>query len=291
MKKILLLTDFSEASRNALSFARLFFADTLADFHLLCAHPVELGSQQNPMLVVKAARSAYADQLTDVVSELRREATNDWHTFRSSSQPGKAFDIIEQAINAEGYDFVIIGPQPDDDDTIELFTNSATSLVRQLKANVLLVPVNARPRLIRQVVLAADFANLKNSKLLGPVKELVTLKGASLILLIIDMPGDDAIQLEQEAHIRQFLLPVEPTVARLKATSAKEGIDAYLNEHQVDLLVTIPQRESRTDALTGSRIIHSSAHTPPVPLLRLYDDGSNDLPKQIDDVSNVNHTL
>lgn len=291
MKKILLLTDFSEASRNALSFARSFFADTLADFHLLCAHPMELGDFHSSEPVAKSIGSTYADQLHAIVTGLRGEATNDWHTFLSSSQPGKALDIIEQAINAEGYDFVIIGPQPDDDDTIELFTNSATSLVRQLKANVLLVPVNARPRLIRQVVLAADFANLKNSKLLGPLKELVTLKGASLTLLIIDMPGDDAIQLERAAHIRQFLLPVEPTVARLKATSAKEGIDAYLNEHQVDLLVTIPQRESRTDALTGSRIIHSSAHTPPVPLLRLYDDGSNDLPKQIDDVSNVKHTL
>lgn len=290
MKKILLLTDFSEASRNALSFARLFFADTLADFHLLCAHATESDGFNSPKPVSEIACSTPTDQLHAIVTGLRGEATNDWHTFRSSSQPGKAIDIIEQAINAEGYDFVVIGPQPDDD-IIELFNNSATALVRQLKANVLLVPVNARPRLIRQVVLAADFANLKNSKLLGPVKELVTLKGAALILLIIDMPGDDAIQLEREAHIRQFLLPVEPTVARLKATSAKEGIDAYLNEHQVDLLVTIPQHESRTDALTGSRIIHSSAHTPPVPLLRLYDDGSNDLPKQIDDVSNVNHTL
>lgn len=284
MKKILLLTDLSEASRNALEFARSFFSDAVASFHLLRAHPVESGSQHNPLLVDKAASPTYADQLTDVVSELRREATNDWHTYRSSSWPGKALDVVEQAIDAEGYDFVIIGSQPDDDNANELFGNSATALVRQLKANVLLVPVNALARPVRQVVLAADFANLKNSKLLGPLKELVTLKGASLTLLTIDVPDKAAIQLEREAHIRQFLLPVEPTIVRLKATSAKEGIDDYLNAHPVDLLVTIPQGENRIEALTGSRVLHSSAHMLPVPLLRLYDDGGDDLPPQINDV-------
>jgi hypothetical protein len=44
MKKILLLTDLSEASRNALTFARSFFSDTVADFHLLCVYPITSGN-------------------------------------------------------------------------------------------------------------------------------------------------------------------------------------------------------------------------------------------------------
>ena len=82
MKKIL-LTGLSEASRNALRFTRSFSIDTLVDFHLLCVHPAESGSQRNPILAVKPRQFIYADQLTAVVSELRREATNDWHTYRS----------------------------------------------------------------------------------------------------------------------------------------------------------------------------------------------------------------
>lgn len=291
MKKILLLTDFSTASCNALRFARSLFSDTVADFHLLSAHPAEPNDGFDSRPVAEVGHSTYADQLHATVMGLRREATNDWHTFRSSDKPGHPLRVIEQAIKAEGYDFVVIGPQPDDDDTNVLFGNSTIALIRQLRANVMVVPVNALMRPIRHVVLAADFANLKNCKLLGPVKEFVLLKGADLTLLTIDMPDEDAIRIEREAHIRQFLLPVEPTIARLKATSAKEGIDAYLNGHPVDLLVTIPQRESRTDALTGSSVIYSSAHMPPVPLLRIYDDGSNDLPEQVDDISSINHTF
>jgi nucleotide-binding universal stress UspA family protein len=280
MKKILVLTDFSEVSRYALAFAHSFFGDTIVDFHLLCVHPPEPGIQP-------VAEATCDDQLRDVVLALRREATNDWHTFRSSSSPGNLVKVVGQAVEVAVYDFVVIGANKDG--ASKLFGRSATTLIRGLKANVLVVPVDTPSRPVRQLVLAADFANLKNSKLLGPVKELVLLKGATLTLLTIDTPDKDAVQLEREAHIRQFLLPVEPTVTRLKAFEAKLGIDAYLTEHPVDLLVTIPQHKGGTDALTGSRITHSLAHTPPVPLLRLYDDGSNDLPEQVDDLSTANH--
>ncbi len=75
---------------------------------------------------------------------MRREATSDWHTFRSSFWQGKALDAVEQAVKAETYDFVVIGPQSDE--TNELFGNSAITLIRRLRANVLVVPGDARPQ-------------------------------------------------------------------------------------------------------------------------------------------------
>ncbi|GAB3644162.1 universal stress protein [Spirosoma arcticum] len=289
MKKILLLTDFSEASHNALQFARSFFSDSVVDFHLFCAESLEAYDPDSPATVAPTTRMSYADQLHDAVTGLRREATNDWHTFRSSAWPGKALDVVGQAVNAEVYDFVIIGPQPDETD--ELFGNSAIDLVRQLRANVLVVPGYARPRPVHQVVLAADFARLKNSKLLGPLKELVTLKGATLTLLSINTPSKDVIHREREAHILQFLRPITPNLVQMQFPNAKRGIDAYLAAHPVDLLVTIPKYNDRTETLTSSRVTRLRAFTPAVPLLTLYDDGSSDLPQLIEDLSNADCAL
>jgi len=289
MTKILLLTDLSEAARNALQFAHSFFSDTIADFHLLCVYPAEPGSQHNPLLVVETPRSAYADQLHEVVTELRQEATNDWHTFRSTACPGNFPEVISQLLKAEVYDFVVIGV--DRDDTNGLFGNSAIALIRQLNMNLLVIPVDARPRPIRRVVLAADFANLKNAKLLSPVKELVTLKGASLTLLTIDTPGKKVIHVEQEIHIRQFLAPIKLVVARVAAPTPKQGIDEYLEGHSVDLLVTIPRHLSGTEAEPESSVTRSLAFTPPVTLLTLYDDGSTDLPQPISEPSTMAYAL
>jgi nucleotide-binding universal stress UspA family protein len=285
MKKILLLTDFSEASRNALSFTRSFFADTLADFHLVNIYPVQTDDSNGLKHNAESARSAGAGQLQTIVTQLHQQATNDWHTFHFSALSGKPIEVIEQLVTKGEYDLVVIGPQQNDTDG--MFGNSAIGLVHELKANVLVVPTDAVARPIYQVVLAIDFASLKNSKLLGPLKEFVTLKGALLTLLSIDTPNKKAIHPEQELHIRQFLNPIKPAIAHVQAPTAKEGIDAYLAEHPVDLLVTIPRYKAKHSAVPGQM----QPYTPLVPLLTLYDDDSNDLPKLIDNLSNVDFTL
>jgi len=289
MKKILLLTDFSEASRNALAYCRSFFSDTVADFHLICAYPVEADHFYTQKHVAQTARTAFADQLHDIVTELRLQSDADWHTFRSSARAGTLLDVVNQAVDTEPYDYVVIGAKKDG--TNELFGNSATALVRQVKANVLIVPVDAGSESVRRVVIATDFDQLKNCKLLCPIKDLITLKGATLVLLTIDTPGRKIIHLEQEIHIRQFLDPVKPELARLQAPTAKQGIDAYLDGHPVDLLVTIPQHKGWTDVLTGNSLTRSLVYAPPVPLLALYDDGRTDHPKRVDDPSNIDYAL
>ena len=280
MKKILILTDFSEASRNALDFARSFFSDTLADFHLLNVSP------DYPALFIGVKDTAESDllegtkQLQTIVAKLRQQALNDWHTFRSTARSGLPLAVVEEMVEEEPYDFVVIGPVATGTD--ELFGNNAIALVHRLKANVLVVPTTALIKPVYQVVLAIDFASLKNSKLLSPLKELVTLKGALLTLLSIGTPTKKVIYPEQEIHLRQFLRPIRPEVSHLQARSPKEGIDAYLAGHVVDLLVTIPHYKGLGGVLSAQG--HPQAYTPLVPLLTLYDDGGDDLPELVDEL-------
>jgi nucleotide-binding universal stress UspA family protein len=289
MKKILVLTDFSEASRNALAFARSFFSDTLADFHLVNVLPSHADSFNGVKHTAESDRSEATRQLQAIVTELRLQAANDWHTFRSTTKSGKPLDIVEQIVREEPYDFVVIGPVTAS--VNELFGNNAIALIHRLKANVLVVPTTARIKPVYQVVLAIDFASLKNSKLLSPLKELVTLKGALLTLLSIETPDKKIIYPEQEIHIRQFLAPVKPEVAHLQALSPKDGIDAYLAGHVVDLLVTIPHFKGVASTLPAQHHPRTQAYTPLVPLLTLYDDGGDDLPELVDELSNANATL
>lgn len=280
MKKLLVLTDFSEASRHALDYARSFFSDTVADFHLLCVSPEATSlAPYNPIYCHEASRTAYADQLNDILTQLRMQATTDWHTYRSSVCPGTWPDVIGKSLEMEPYDFVVMGSQQEG--TITLFGHCAIALTRQLKANVIVVPANTPVGEIRRVVLATDFARLKNAKLLSPLKELVTLKGADLTLLSIDVPNKKAIRAEQELHIRKFLAPIEPIISHLRATTASEGIETYLTRNQVDLLVMIPVEKYDT----GTRSWESRAYTPSVPVLTLYDNGHNDQPHRHSELS------
>ncbi|MEZ0484171.1 universal stress protein [Fibrella aquatica] len=289
MKKLLLLTNFSSASRNALQFARSFFNDCDTDFHLLYPHPDEQSGVHAPEYVAETTRITFSSQLNELVTGLREESVTDWHTFRSSTKSGLSYDVVRESVEAENYDFVIIGPSEAETDLV--FGNGAIGLIRQLKANVLVVPDSLPIRPILQIVLALDFANLNTYELLNPVKELVMRKGATLTLLSIDTPGKKIILPEHEAQIRQYLHPIEPNVARLQAQNAKKGIDSYLASQPVDLLVIVPRFHTRTDSPTTTTTARSGIFTPPVPLLTIYDSTRHDEPLLIEDLSNLDFAL
>lgn len=284
MKKILLLTDFSEASHHALQFARSFFSDTLADFHLLCAHPAENDTFCGTSHVTRTARTTFSDQLQAVVTGLRQQSINEWHSFRASAMPGKLIDAVQTAMCAESYDLVIMGAKKHG--LNDLFGKHAATLVHQLEANVMVVPLNVPIRPVHRVVLATDFSSLTNYKLLWPLKEFVVLKGAILTLLTVDTPDKKRIYVEQEQRIRQFLNPVEPAIARLRAPTAKAGVDAYLSGHMVDLLVTIPRRKDWTGALAADSPTGTLVYSSTVPVLTLYDNSRSSQPLLMKGISN-----
>ncbi|MCX6217203.1 universal stress protein [Spirosoma sp.] len=273
MKKILLLTDFSEASRHALYFARSFFSESIADFHLLCAYPNKPDKGYNTSQLTQTIQTAFADQLQAVIADVRQQSVKDWHSFRASVLPGTLLDVVRSALRSESYDVVILGAKKDG--TNELVGNSATLLVRHLTANMMIVPADLPIRSVHRIVLATDFSSLTNWELLQPVKDIVALKGAILTLLTIDVPGKKMIHVDQQQRIRQFFGPVKPAIARLQAPSVKEGIDAYLNGHMADLLVTIPKHKDRTDALSGKSTTRKLVYSPDVPVLTLYNPASS----------------
>lgn len=278
MKKILVLTDLSEASQHALSFARSFFSDTVVDFHLLCVHPPTLYRSPDFVYTTKTSTTACADQLRAILAELHQDATTNWHTFRSSDCPGDWLNVVRKSLEVEVYDYVLIGTNADGNHALS--GNSTTALARQLNANVLIVPLHAPIGPVRRVVLATDFARLKNAKLLSPVKEIVLFKGAALTLLCIDTPVRQPIPIDKEIHIRTFLAPVDPGVTHIKAATTLLGFDAYINRHSVDLLVVLPNDNARTGSLADNAEAQSETYPFSVPLLIIYDDGSNDLPQR-----------
>ncbi|WP_338868998.1 universal stress protein [Spirosoma sp. SC4-14] len=289
MKKVLVLTDFSEASHNALRFTRSLFADTDTDFHLLCVYPIEPDGFYGQKHVKETACTAFTDSLQELAQTMRTQPVLATHTFRSTALPGTLLDAVQSVLDEDAFDLVVLGSKKEG--TNVLFGNSATTLVRQLQTNVLIVPSDSVPQPVRHIVLAADVRNQKGCNLLAPVKDMVIQKEAELTLLMIDTPGRKNVHPERETCLRQYLTPVIPTVARIQAPNVRQGIDTYLDGHVVDLLVMIPRHKGWTDILTGSSVTRSLAFAPPVPLLTLYDNGLSDQAHTMSDLSNLDYAL
>ncbi|MFC5411715.1 universal stress protein [Larkinella bovis] len=273
MKKILLLTDFSEASEKAIHFAQKLFDDTAVEFDLLHAYPIEPETMYEVGIRMKEAERLAFRSLQTQLSELTAHFHPPFHAYHLLTVPGNPVDAVEAALEQKAYDFVVVGASGAG--FLPVLGSVATGLIRHAKTNVLVVPKNAAIQPLRDVVLATDYATLLDPTCLEPLKELTTRKTARLTALaVVDQPAKTATAEALERY-QQQIEPVFDTIFTepyfLRDEDVDRGIDTYLDTHTVDLLVTVPYRKSLLDAVWNRSLTRRLAYNPRVPLLALYD--------------------
>jgi len=271
MYKILLLTDFSAASRHAIAFTQALFADTAASFSLLHALPLEPDLSHNGAFLLAEQRESAEQALHDLQQSLTQPAVPSYHTYQKLVALGGPVGVVEQLLADEPFDLVVAGATGAG--FSEFIGNVATGLVRHAATNVLVVPLSAPIRPVEQVVLATDYRSVNDAESLRFLTDLAARKAAALTLLTIENPA------EPDSHSsevnRRYVEKALENLSTLRYTihddEVRHGIYAYLDAHAVDLLVMLPHHKTMLDVLLTNSVTRSMAYHPRVPLLTLYD--------------------
>jgi len=282
MYKLLLLTDFSAASRHAIAFTQALFADIAADFCFLNTCPIEPNLQDTGAFLLNERWLAAEKSLGELQAEMTRQPEPAYHTYRTIAMIGEPIDSVNQLLDNEQFDLVVVGATGSG--WSELMGSVATEALRAIKTNVLVVPAKASIRPVQQIVLATDYQSVTHTKPLSILDNLASRKGAHLTLLTIKDPN--RLETQASEPDRQQVLDafddVQTDTYTIHDGSVLHGINTYLKTHTVDLLVMLPHHKSLFDVISRTSVSRSIAYHPHAPLLALYDkltvnaDVSND---------------
>ena len=156
MNKLLVATDYSENAGHAVDYA------------------VELANHFGSLITLVSAidepYSAAAGALVSITDEIRDEAMETMNTVRAQIEPklrngatvdvhtvdGEAGPTIARVAKAKGYDLIVMGTRGSTA-AKEMFTGSvANAMIKNSEVPVLVVPINAPYRPLKQVVVATD---------------------------------------------------------------------------------------------------------------------------------------
>ncbi|GAA4421029.1 hypothetical protein GCM10023187_56670 [Nibrella viscosa] len=270
MKKILLLTDFSEASKKAIHFAQAMFSDVSAEFQLLHTYIVETDGPYGAAIFFLEAEKKAKQELNRLLAEVTTQPVPDYHKYTTRTYPSTTVGTVEWILTQEHFDYVVLGATGTGN--TELFGSVATGIIRNVKTNVLVVPETAPIRPIRTVVLATDYQSVNHLHSLRPLKDMLTGKGAKLTFLTIQGPDEPTAGMAQTSRpFAHYFDTVNTDSYFIRNDDVEKGIDEYLTTHQVDLLVTVPHHRSLLDIITGRSITRKLAYKPRIPLLTVYD--------------------
>lgn len=274
MKKILVPTDFSVLSENALDYAVQLAKKTEAElllFHV-CFIPVPM---YDPLVILPSEQQIEKEALASLEKLNKRiSKSNPDLKVSYSTLSGTADEEIRKYAEKEKVDFIVIGNQGAGYFEERVLGSTASLLIRKSKTPVLVIDKEVKFKEPKNIVLAVDFAETDNTTVLKPLKQLATFFKSHVQVLNV-FPQSQAIptlgEIAESFKLIHSLKFIHHTFFYRENTDVVAGINDFVAKHDIDMVVMIARNHSAIKRLFHEPHTKAMAFHSEVPLLTLHE--------------------
>lgn len=276
MKTILVPTDFSGISVNALDYAARLAKRTGARLELFHTFYVPNLTTEIPafMPITSDIEDGLMENLMEHKQRLQRDHGGD---LQIDCTVRAGFAVEEIRIYAEEVhaDLIVMGMQGADYFSEKLVGSTTTSLVGKVDCPILAVDNNVTFSEIRQIVLACDYSETQElRKTLAPLMALARLFDAHISVLHV-VPGSENVPNPDGApgaiQLNNVLEDIEHTFHSIRHSDIVEGINTFVSGQQTDLIAMIPHKHSLFEQLFRASNTKKMLFHTHVPVMTLPD--------------------
>ncbi len=273
MKTVLLPTDFSANSKNAVKWALNFYQNEQVKFVLIHSYFSPQSGSSAVVSINEILRKQAIEDLDKYKNELETAFPNNKNEIVFKEVYGDVLyaikSISEELNNVE----VVVGAKGMSA-MEEIFVGSNTSaVVKEADAPVYVIPENVVYNDVKKIALAIDFQDNLNNETLLPLKDVLVNKKAELRVFYVE-DEDGAIEEEQQNRVVADLeskLNQKIDVLKINEDDSLSAVQKFIHTHKIDCLVTINRKKSFFESLFHRSFSKQVALHTDTPLLVLHD--------------------
>jgi len=269
MKKILVATDFSDASINAFLYAVNLARATGAAVHLYHVyHSVQPIPESYLVYTTPDLWPSIKEKLETMVKGTGLAGSLN---ISISADHGRASDLILKEAAAVKADLIICGTKHTSPDLKKIFGSTATALSHKTNIPLLVVPIKVSYKTIRHIALACDSDPDTSRETVWLLKDICQRFAASLSIVLVS-PDPVTAKYEtlfQSMPVIDALKPYRAGMEFSKGTNITHSLLKFSNEKQIDLLVVISHKHSIFDRLIVESVTRQLVFHTDLPLLIL----------------------
>ncbi len=277
MIRVLVPTDFSDHSHNALSYAHMLFQEVAVEFTLFHAYEasvLQLVGNKSPIrlgTIYKSLKEQSLKKLRELkaVIESRNEIKN--HTYIIKIYEGHLREGIE-IFTSSDYDFIIMGSKGATG-LKEIFIGSVTHSIVSIHQEIplLIIPEKARFRIPDNIGFATDFTRDYSKKELTPLITLINLwKSTVRMVEVYGVPDLSPKQKDHLQHLESLLMDVHYKFHIIPEFSSLENcINIFNEELEIDLMVLIDYPKNFLERFMREHVIKKMTFHTTLPFLIL----------------------
>jgi nucleotide-binding universal stress UspA family protein len=242
MKQIIVPTDFSAPAENAMLYAGGLAERINAGILLLHIFQVPISMSEVPVLMISPDELKHnADSGLERIKEilqLRFPSLN----ITTESRMGDVSDELNEVCKALDVFAIITGKHGASGIERFFFGSTSLSIIRHTTIPVIAVPEKNEHRVIKQIALAID--DQKEELPVEKIKEMIDDLGAELHIIHVQ-PGNTG-----NKELDAVVAGLNAKCKTIHDDEFLHGIQTYLAENNIDLLMILPHKHNFFDRLT-----------------------------------------
>jgi nucleotide-binding universal stress UspA family protein len=274
MKTIIVPTDFSPASVNAMNFAANMALAIGADLRLLHVYGIP-PAYTEPLLVVSPEDIKFsADLQLEALKQQVVSITNGKVTVICETIMGNIIDELGSYCKRVQPFAVVMGAKGKTGLEKVIFGSTALSAIRRLTWPVICVsPGKEYGKGIKKIGLACDFREVQDTVPVNYIRNIVAAFGAELHVLHVDylerkFKADTPLE---SSHLHAMLEDIRPVYHFIDYPDVEEGIYGFAESHGLDLVIVIPKKHNLLEKLFKPSSARQLVFQSPVPIMCVHE--------------------
>ncbi|PQV50450.1 nucleotide-binding universal stress UspA family protein [Jejuia pallidilutea] len=279
MKNILIPTDFSENSWNAIEYALNFFEQHSCNFYLLHVNTIsslitnDVGYAPTQDIIEETLVKPSKVQLKKVLKRISTLPLKANHRFFTLTDYNFFIESIRKHVGEKNIDLIVIGTKGATGLKKLIIGSNAASVITRVQCTTLVVPENATFVKPKEIAFPTDFSTFYSSGLLNPVLRILDLIKASIRVLHINKRdyklNDD--QQRNKAYLEDFFSHHNHSFHFLTNKDIEAAIQCFVESRDIDLIVMVAKNLNYFQRILFHPLVEEITYHTDIPFLVLHE--------------------
>ena len=274
MKTIVVPTDFSDISNNAMEYAIGLAKNTGSSILLFHAYQVPVSMTDVPIVLVSVEdlQKNAEGKMADVKASVE-QATGGAIKIYAETKLGDTVDELENICSHVKPFAVVMGTKGATGLERVFFGSTTLTTIKHLSWPVIVVPPGKRFSEIKKIGFACDFREVVKTTPTHFIKDFVSEFHADLHVLNVDYKSAHfkPETPEESALLHTMLEDLNPKYDFIEDENIEAGIERFAEKNNLDLVITIPKKHKLLEGLfkkshTRELVFHSQ-----VPIMCVHE--------------------
>lgn len=277
-KKILIPSNFTKHSWNALVYALNLYKSVPCTFIILNAYKVSsrISLSRNQNAELEAAKAESEKGLLKIKQGLNFRQENPKHTFETISRNKDLADALQETVDTYKTELILMVSRGENVSINAAFENEISEVIQKVEdCPFLILPEQMQelPEENREIVFPTNYKFPFKNKEVRALIDMAIHLNASIRILYIDSDGK-SLSKEQEQNkemLKTYFSEVDFSFHKLTQTTVTTGIHLFIESRESNFLALYKRKQGFFSKLFSQRFKEEIDFNPKVPVLILKE--------------------